>query len=94
MDEIRIKPIFYLLLTRLFNCQLVAVVSRFIEFADGFYGILVVLKIDERVFILHHDVSDCTAGVEDFFKIIGSGASGDACDINLCEIWVVRFCSR
>ena len=48
---------------------------RFIEFADGFDCILVVLKIDEGILILHHDVSDRTAGVEYFLKVVGSGAS-------------------
>ena len=94
MAAIRAQPISRVLLTGLLDGQVVAVVCRFVESIDRIYRILMVLKIDEGVLILHHNVSNGTAGVENFLKIISCRASRDASDINLCELWVVRFPTR
>ena len=64
-------------------------VSRFVVPADGVSRILVVIKVDEGVLIFHNNVTNLTALFKHFLEIVSSGASGDASDVNLGEIWIV-----
>ena len=54
---------------------------------DSFNCILVMLKVNERIFILHHNIPYRTTSVKHFFQIISSSRSGDTRYVNLSEIF-------
>ena len=64
----------------------------FIVPANSVYGVVVIVELDEGVLILHDDVSDGSALLEQFFEVVSGGASGNSCDVHLGEIGIV-WCS-
>ena len=83
-----------MILTRLFNNQIVAVVGFSIHFPDRFDCILVVLEINEGILILHYNIPYWTDDFKHFLQIISSGLSIYACNVDLSEIILTSIITR
>ena len=64
-----------------------------VELFDRLSCCIVLFEVDERVLVLHHDVSDLAAFPEEVLEVVCSCAAGYSSDVNLSKVGVVcRLC--